>query len=264
MNKMLVSFLIKRIRYIGAGFISSISRLWLFMEFIFITLSRVFVKPYFCHLIYNQIMVMGFFSLLIVGMTTFFSGAVLVLQIYNYFYDYSKESIIANILVLSIVKELGPVLSALMVAGRVGSSIAAELATMRVTEQIDAIFVLATDPIKYLIVPRVLSILITIPCIVFIGNITGILGGYILGIYKLNFNNRLFLGYIINAIVVQDIVIGLIKAIIFGFLISFISCYNGYYSERGAKGVGRAATKSVAGSSILILVSNYLLTIFMY
>lgn len=216
--------------------------------------------PYYLRLIYHQCVVIGFYSLPVVAMTAFFSGAVLALQSYTGFSRFSAENSIATVVVLSITRELGPVLASLMVAGRVGASIAAEIGTMRVTEQIDALYTLSTCPIKYLIFPRVLAAVTMMPCLVFIGDILGVFGGYCVSVYKLDFNSTRYITSTLKYLETMDVVSGLVKAAVFGFIISVSSCYNGYFSDKGAKGVGNATTKAVVNSSILILISNYLIT----
>lgn len=223
-------------------------------------LVGIFTPPYELKIMFQQFMNIGFYSLPVVGMTAIFSGAVLALQSYSGFSRFSAESSIATVVVLSITRELGPVLAGLMVAGRVGASIAAEIGTMRVTEQIDALYALSTDPIRYLVSPRILAAAITLPCLVLIGDIIGVMGGYIVSVKKLDFNSA---NYIINTfkhLERIDVVSGLVKAFVFGIIISTVSCYCGYYSDKGAKGVGSATTKAVVNSSIMILLSNYVVT----
>jgi len=147
-----------------------------------------------------------------------------------------------------------------MVAGRVGAAIAAEIATMRVTEQIDALYTLSTDPIRYLVVPRIIASVISLPCLVFIGNIIGVMGGYLVAVYKLDFNSSAYIVNSLKHLEPIDVNSGLVKAAVFGFIISVMSCYAGYYSDKGARGVGNATTSAVVSSSIIILISNYLIT----
>lgn len=208
----------------------------------------------------QQLITIGFFSLPVVGMTAIFSGMVLALQTYTGFARFSAESSIANVVVVSITRELGPVLAGLMVAGRVGASIAAELGTMKVTEQIDALFTLSTDPIKYLVSPRILAATITLPILVLIGDVIGVMGGYLVSTGKLGFNEANYIASTLSNLQTIDVVSGLVKATAFGVVISTVSCYSGYNSGKGAKGVGQATTSAVVGSSILILLSNYMIT----
>ncbi len=220
-----------------------------------------FLKPpfYFGN-IFRQFLVIGYYSLPVVAMTALFSGAVLALQSYTGFSRFSAESSIATVVVLSITRELGPVLAGLMVAGRVGASIAAEIGTMRVTEQIDALFTLSTDSVKYLVTPRVLAAVISMPLLVIVADIIGIMGGYLVSTIKLGFNSNNYLISTVEYLQAIDVISGLVKAAVFGFIISVVSCYEGFYSDKGAKGVGTATTFAVVKSSILILISNYLIT----
>ena len=157
-------------------------------------------------------------------------------------------------------RELGPVLGGLMVAGRVSSSIAAELGTMRVTEQIDALTTLSTNPFKYLIVPRVVAATLALPVLVAIGDIIGVLGGYLVGIGRLGFDPGAYIKNTLDFLEPADVTSGLVKAAVFGFLLALMGCYHGYNSGRGARGVGQATTNAVVSASILILAANYLLT----
>ena len=229
-----------------------------------IFIARTFVgfakRPFYIGLIAKQLIIIGYYSLPVVAMTAFFSGAVLALQSYTGFSRFSAESSIATVVVLSITRELGPVLAGLMVAGRVGASIAAEIGTMRVTEQIDALFTLSTDQIKYLVGPGVIAAIITLPCLVLVGDIIGVMGGYLISTYKLGFNSTSYIISTVEYLESMDVISGLVKAAAFGFIIAIMSCYHGYFSGKGAKGVGAATTSAVASSSILILIINYLIT----
>lgn len=244
----------------GKGTINFIRALGKFSIFASDVILKIFSAKFevknFSYQIYN----IGFLSLPVVAMTAIFSGAVLALQSYTGFSRFSAESSIATVVVLSITRELGPVLAGLMVAGRVGASIAAEIGTMRVTEQIDALFTLSTDPIKYLVTPRVLAATISLPCLVLIGDIIGVMGGYLVSVHKLGFNQANYIQNTVKYLEMIDVVSGLAKAACFGFIIAIISCYQGYNSGKGAKGVGTCTTKAVVHSSILILLSNYIIT----
>lgn len=219
-----------------------------------------FQSPFYPRLIFLQMLRIGYFSLPVVGLTAIFSGAVLALQSYSGFSRFNAESTIATVVVLSITRELGPVLAGLMVAGRVGASIAAEIATMRVTEQIDALRTLSTNPFKYLIVPRLIASVIVLPILVLIADIIGVMGGYLVSVHSLGFSAGPYLANTFKFLEVIDVVSGLVKASCFGFLIAVMGCYFGYYSNRGAEGVGNATTNAVVSSSIFILLSNYLIT----
>ncbi|MCB1369395.1 MAG: ABC transporter permease [Rhodobacteraceae bacterium] len=224
------------------------------------TLSHVLRPPFYPVELGQQLLRIGYFSLPVVGMTTLFTGAALALQIYAGGARFSAETVVPSIVAIGIVRELGPVLGGLMVAGRVSSSIAAELGTMRVTEQIDALTTLSTNPFKYLIVPRVVAATLALPVLVAIGDIIGVLGGYLVGIGRLGFDPGAYIKNTLDFLEPADVTSGLVKAAVFGFLLALMGCYHGYNSGRGARGVGQATTNAVVSASILILAANYLLT----
>ena len=216
--------------------------------------------PYYFRQFVRQLIDIGYYSLPVVGLTTLFSGMVLALQSYTGFARFSAEDTVATVVVLSVTRELGPVLAGLMVAGRIGASMAAEIGTMRVTDQIDALDTLSTRPLQYLVAPRLLAGTICLPFLVLIGDIIGVFGGYLVGVYRLDFNPGVYLSRTLEFLEVSDVMLGLIKAAVFGFLIALMGCYHGYNSGRGAEGVGKATTNAVVSSSILILISNYFVT----
>ena len=195
-----------------------------------------------------------------VGLTTIFAGMVIALQSFSGFATVGAESMVASVVLISVTRELAPVLSALMVAGRIGAAMAAEIGTMRVTEQIDALTTLSTNPFKYLVAPRIWAGLIVMPILVLIGDVIGIFGGYVVGVYKLGFNASNYINATLNDLEALDITTGVVKAAVFGFIISLMRCYNGYKSRGGAQGVGAATTNAVVSSSILILIFNYIVT----
>jgi phospholipid/cholesterol/gamma-HCH transport system permease protein len=216
--------------------------------------------PYYPRQVGRQMVDIGFFSLPVVGLTSLFTGMVLALQSYTGFARFQAESAIATVVVLSVTRELGPVIAGLMVAGRIGASMAAEIGTMRVTEQIDALSTLATNPFKYLVAPRLLAGLAMLPLLVLVADVIGVLGGYLVAVYKLGFNPAAYLKRTTEYLEFMDVFSGLVKAAVFGFLISLMGCFHGYTSAGGAQGVGRATTNAVVSASILILVSDYMLT----
>jgi len=199
--------------------------------------------PYYRQQIVRQMLEVGYYSLPVVGLTAIFTGMVLALQSYTGFARFSAESAIPNVVVVSLTRELGPVLAALMVAGRVGAAMAAEIGTMRVTEQIDALSTLSTDPLKYLVVPRLIAGVLTLPVLVLVADIIGVLGGYLVGVYKLDFNDSAYLRNTVDFVQFQDVFSGLVKAAVFGFLITLMGCYHGYTSKGGAQGVGIASQR---------------------
>jgi len=244
----------------GKKFINFVANIGHFFIFFGNAVYWVFKPPWYFKKIFQQILDIGYFSLPVVGLTTFFSGMVLALQTYNGFSEFNSESTVARIVLTSITRELGPVLTGLMVAGRIGAKMAAEIATMRVTEQIDALGTLGTRPMQYLIAPKIIASLVCIPLLVLIGNTIGILGGYVIAIYKLNFNPTLYLYATMEYLQLIDIIQGTVKAAIFGLIISMVSCYFGYNASKGAEGVGFATTSSVVISSVMILTSTYIIT----
>lgn len=216
--------------------------------------------PYFGRILVRQMIEIGYYSLPVVGLTAIFSGMVLALQSHSGFARFSAEGAVATVVVISITRELGPVLASLMVAGRVGAAMAAEIGTMRVTEQIDALSTLSTNPYKYLIAPRLLAALLMLPCLVLIADIVGVFGGYLIGTYKLGFNPASYIQRTWEFLEPLDVISGLVKAACFGFIIALMGCYNGFHSKGGAQGVGQATRNAVVSASILILVFNYIIT----
>ena len=216
--------------------------------------------PFHFRLIGRQMIEVGYYSLPVVGLTALFTGMVLALQSYSGFSRFNAESAVAVIVVLSITRELAPVFAGLMVAGRIGAAMAAEIGTMRVTEQIDALTALSTNPFKYLVAPRLIAGTLTLPLCVLAADVIGVFGGYLLAVNKLGFNTSVYLKSTFQYLEVLDVVSGLIKAAVFGFLIALMGCYHGYHSRGGAQGVGTATTNAVVSASVLILASNYLIT----
>lgn len=216
--------------------------------------------PFYPRLIVAQMIHIGYFSLPVVGLTALFTGMVLALQIFLGSARFDAESAVASIVVIGITRELGPVIAGLMVAGRVGAAIAAEIGTMRVTEQIDALETLSTDPLRYLVAPRLIAATITLPILVLIGDAVGVFGAYLVGTYKLGFSPVTYIQNTMDFLQPMDVISGLVKAAVFGFLIALMGCYHGYHSRGGAQGVGAAATLAVVSASILLLSADYILT----
>ncbi|MDE2385222.1 MAG: ABC transporter permease [Alphaproteobacteria bacterium] len=207
-----------------------------------------------------QLFRVGYTSLPVVAMTAFFTGGALALQIYTGSSPTTAGTLVPSIVAIGITRELGPVLAGLMVSGRVGASIAAELGTMKVTEQTDALVTLSTNPLKYLVGPRIVAAVISLPLLVAIGDTIGIMGGYVVGTKTLGFNGFAYLKTTADELHVDDVRSGLIKAAVFGFIIALMGCYHGFNSKGGAQGVGRATTNAVVSSAILILAANFVLT----
>lgn len=202
----------------------------------------------------------AYFSLPVVALTALFTGMVLALQGFTGFSRFSAEAAIPSVVVLSVTRELGPVLAGLMVAGRIGAAMAAEIGTMRVTDQIDALTTLSTDPMKYLVAPRLAAATLAMPLLVVVADILGVAGGFIIGTVKLDFVPALYLRRTFDVLQTMDVVSGLVKAAVFGFLIALMGAWCGYNSKGGAQGVGQATTRAVVASSILILALDYVIT----
>ncbi|MCS6854223.1 MAG: ABC transporter permease [Elioraea sp.] len=245
---------------IGRGAFGLLSAAGSVAVFAAIALSHVVRPPFYPRLLARQMVEIGYFSLPVVALTAIFSGMVLALQSYTGFARFSAEGAVATVVVLSITRELGPVLAGLMVAGRIGAAIAAELGTMRVTDQIDALTTLSTNPIKYLVVPRLVAATVVLPLLVIVADILGVLGGFVVGVAKLEFNPATYMQRTWEFLEVQDVVSGLVKAAVFGFVIALMGCFHGYHSRGGAQGVGAATTNAVVSASILILTFNYVIT----
>lgn len=239
------------------GLLGAIGRLALFAAE---ALSHVVRPPFYLGQLGQQLVRIGYFSLPVVGLTALFTGGALALQIYAGGARFNAETVVPSIVAIGIVRELGPVLGGLMVAGRVSSSIAAELGTMRVTEQIDALTTLSTHPMKYLVVPRIVAATLALPVLVAIGDVIGIMGGYLVGTTRLGFNPGAYIVTTVDFLELADVTSGLIKAAVFGFILALMGCFHGYHSGRGAQGVGQATTNAVVTASILILAANYFLT----
>jgi phospholipid/cholesterol/gamma-HCH transport system permease protein len=224
------------------------------------TLIWTFRPPFDIQNIFKQIEEVGVKSIPVVLITGAFTGMVLALQSYTGFKRFNAEAFVGTVVALSMTRELGPVLSGLMVSGRIGSAMAAELGTMQVTEQIDALYTLATNPIKYLIVPRFLAALIVMPVLTIFADVVGILGGYVISVKLLGSNSTVYLRRTFDYLDLEDIYIGLFKACVFGIIIATIGCYQGFNTQGGAEGVGKSTTRAVVMSSLLILIANYFIT----
>jgi phospholipid/cholesterol/gamma-HCH transport system permease protein len=245
---------------VGRGFLAFLTGTGQLAIFTGRSLAATVSPPWYARLLFRQMMSIGYFSLPVVGLTALFTGMVLALQIFLGSARFNAESAVASIVVIGITRELGPVIAGLMVAGRVGAAIAAEIGTMRVTEQIDALTTLSTNPFRYLVAPRLLAAALTLPALVLLGDIVGVFGAYLVGTLKLGFSPVTYLNNTFDFLEVQDVVSGLVKAGVFGFIIALMGCYHGYNSKGGAQGVGTATTNAVVSASILLLSADYLLT----
>jgi phospholipid/cholesterol/gamma-HCH transport system permease protein len=224
------------------------------------TVTHLMRPPFYAREFGHALVQIGWLSLPVVGMTALFTGGALALQIYAGGARFNAETVVPSIVAIGLTRELGPVLGGLMVAARVVSSIAAEIGTMKVTEQIDALTTLSTNPMKYLTLPRVLAATLAVPLLVGVGDVIGIMGGFLVGVGRLDFGAGTYLHNTMDFLETWDVVSGMIKGAVFGFIVALMGCYYGMNSGRGAQGVGRATKAAVVAASVLILASNYILT----
>jgi len=255
-----MSWLASLLASVGRSVLSPLAALGRLSIYAGQTIGHLLRPPIYLKEIGLSLVNIGYFSLPVVGLTAIFTGGALALQIYSGGARFNAEAVVPQIVAIGMVRELGPVLVGLMIAARVTSSIAAEIATMKVTEQIDALVTLSTHPMKYLTVPRVLAGLIMVPVLVGIGDIIGIMGGYVVGTQSLGFNSATYLKNTVNFIEPFDIISSLVKGAAFGFIATLMGCYYGMNTSRGAAGVGRATKGAVEAAAILILAANFLLT----
>lgn len=252
--------MIKLLASIGAAFLGFLAAAGRLVIFAGTALATAFSPPFYPRAMLRQMVDIGYFSLPVVGLTAIFTGMVLALQSYTGFSRFAAEGAVATVVVLSVTRELGPVIAGLMVAGRVGAAMAAEIGTMRVTDQIDALTTLSTNPLRYLVLPRLIAGLVTLPLLVVVADIIGVFGGYLVGVYRFGFNPSAYLARTQQYLETSDVVSGLVKAAAFGFIVALMGCYHGYYSRGGAQGVGQATTAAVVSASILILFFDYAIT----
>ena len=252
------------IDFVGATVIKWLDVVGSFSLFIINIFQAMFSSKLKLGKFFSQMERVGVNSLTITLITGTFAGAVLALQSYKGFHDLGSENYLGPIVALTMTRELGPVLTGLMVAGRAGSAIAAEIGTMRITEQIDALQTLQINTFQYLIVPRVLAGIIVLPLLALFSIMFGILGGYVICVHRLGLNSELFKIGIREALLLSDVYGGLVKASIFGFILTAVGSYKGYYTAGGAKGVGKATTQAVVVSSILIIITNYFLAALLF
>lgn len=241
------------------GLFAEVGRLSTFAGRVF---ASAFTPPWNFAQIWKQIIAVGFYSLPVVGLSAVFIGAALALNIYTGGNRFGAEQFVPNIVVLGITRELGATITGLMLAGRVSAGIAAEIGAMKVTEQIDALKTLSASPFRYLYAPRFLAACLTLPILVLVADIIGVMGGWLVSVFALDFDSTTYLRNTMDFVTTEDISVGLIKAVIFGAVIATMGCYQGSKSSAGATGVGRAATLSMVGAAVLVLAANYMLSTF--
>jgi phospholipid/cholesterol/gamma-HCH transport system permease protein len=256
--------ILKVVEAVGLALIRFIEEFGLIMFLFLSTIAWMLRPPVRFRAIFRQMEFVGVNSVLVVILTGAFTGAVLALQAYHGFRLFRAESLVGSTVALAMTRELGPVLTALIVTGRAGSAMAAELGTMRVTEQIDALHTMAANPIKYLVVPRIIAGVLMLPVLTVVADFVGIVGGYIVGVGLLKINSGIYVAKMIEIVELGDIFNGLVKSACFGLILSLVGCYKGFYTTGGAQGVGKATTQAVVIASVSILISDYFLTAAMF
>jgi len=256
----MIDVLLSPVALLGRAVIAACRATGRLTLFLFDGLSHLVRPPFYLGMFGTAFAEFAYFSLPMVALIGLFTGMVLALQSSTGLSRFNAEAEIANLVVISMTRELGPVLTAVMVAGRVGAATAAQIGTMRVTDQIDALSTLSTNPMKYLVAPRLLAGFLALPILVVVADIMGVLGGYLVAVLKLGFTSEIYLKNTLDFMTTLDVVSGLVKGAVFGLLIALLGCYNGYRSQGGAEGVGAATTSSVVVASVLIFFFDYIIT----
>jgi phospholipid/cholesterol/gamma-HCH transport system permease protein len=252
-----LSALIQAIGHSTIGVVRILGRMGWFLIHSLSTIVRNPCRP--VHIL-KQLSFIGAKSLFVIFLTAAFTGMVLGFQGYYTLAKFGSEGMLGTAVALSLIRELGPVLTALMVTGRAGSAITAEIGIMRITEQIDALETMALDPFKYLITPKIIAAMLALPLLCAIFDVVGIYGGWLVGVKLLGVNPGSYFYEMEKSVVWLDVYSGFVKAFSFGIIIAWISCFKGYYADRGAEGVSKATTEAVVLTSVLILVWDYFLT----
>ena len=245
------------LRVLGAWAISTLKGMGHMFLFLINAIYTIFIPPFKLRLLLRQIRFLGNKSLVVILLTGSFTGMVLALQLFYILRKFGSEALLGPGIALSLIRELGPVLCALMVTGRAGSALTAEIGMMRITEQIDALTAMALNPMRYLIVPNIVGALIVFPLLTSIFDVTGIYGGYLVGVKVLGISSGTYFSLMEDYVDMQDIMVGLYKSISFGLIVSWICCYKGFHTGYGAEGVSKSTTEAVVMSSILILIWDY-------
>lgn len=251
------------VRALGGWSLGKVRHMGHMSLFLFEALKTVFIPPFKFKLLLRQIRFLGNKSLAVILLTGAFTGMVLALQLYYILRKFGSEALLGPGIALSLIRELGPVLSALMVTGRAGSALTAEIGMMRISEQIDALTAMALNPIRYLIVPNIVGAIIVLPLLTAIFDVIGIYGGYLVGVKLLGISSGTYFSLMESYVEMEDVLVGLYKSISFGVIISWVCCFKGFNTGYGAEGVSKATTEAVVMSSILILVWDYSLGSFL-
>ena len=249
----------KLFRILGTWFLSHVRTMGHMFLFLLNSIYLIFIPPFKFNVLIRQIRFLGTKSMAIILLTGAFTGMVLALQLFYTLRKFGSEALLGPAIALSLVRELGPVLSALMITGRAGSAMTAEIGIMRITEQIDAMYAMGLNPIRYLIVPYIVAAMITFPLLTSMFDVVGIYGGYVVGVKLLGISSGTYFSQMETFLAMDDIMMGLYKSFSFGVIVSWICCYKGFHTTYGAEGVGRATTEAVVMSSVLILIWDYFL-----
>jgi len=256
--------MIRVLEFAGRPFIYIFEEFGRIASFFITTFSWLLHPPFRIHVVFKQMEFVGVHSVIVVLITGAFTGMVLALQTYYGFRMFGGESLVGATVALSMTREIGPVFTALMVTARAGSAMAAEIGTMRVTEQIDALYAMSVNPIQYLVLPRVIAGIVMLPFLTIVSDVIGIMGGYFVGVHLLQINSGIFIARMTELVALGDIFNGLVKSAVFGLILTLIGCYKGFFTTGGAEGVGRSTTRAVVLSSVTILISDYFLTALMF
>lgn len=247
------------LRIMGSWFLSRLSRMGHMFLFLIHSIYFIFVPPFKFNVLLRQIRFLGSKSMVVIILTGSFTGMVLALQLFYTLRKFGSDALLGPAIALSLIRELGPVLSALMITGRAGSALAAEIGMMRSSEQIDALTAMALNPMRYLIVPNIVAGIIVFPLLTSIFDLIGIYGGYVVGVKLLGVSSGTYFSQMENFVGMEDIRLGLYKSLSFGVIVSWVCCYKGFYAGYGAEGVSKSTTEAVVTSSILILIWDYFL-----
>ncbi len=247
------------LRIMGSWFLSRLSRMGHMFLFLMHSIYFIFVPPFKFNVLLRQIRFLGSKSMVVIILTGSFTGMVLALQLFYTLRKFGSDALLGPAIALSLIRELGPVLSALMITGRAGSALAAEIGMMRSSEQIDALTAMALNPMRYLIVPNIVAGIIVFPLLTSIFDLIGIYGGYVVGVKLLGVGSGTYFSQMENFVGMEDIRLGLYKSLSFGVIVSWVCCYKGFYAGYGAEGVSKSTTEAVVTSSVLILIWDYFL-----
>ena len=256
--------MIRALEYTGRPFIYIFEEFGRILIFLMDAITWMVRPPFRLRLVFKQMESVGVQSIIVVLITAVFTGMVLALQTYYGFSMFGGEGLVGATVALSMTREIGPVFTGLMVTARAGSAMAAEIGTMRVTEQIDALYAMSVNPIQYLVMPRLVAGVLMLPFLTIVSDFIGIVGGYVVGVFLLNINPGIFMTRMVDMVNLGDIFNGLIKSACFGLILSLIGCYKGFNAGGGAAGVGKATTQTVVLSCVSILISDYFLTAVMF